>query len=156
MGSKERDILGAIRTQLQAVDATGTYTFDLSGEDRVLIGATMLPDRIPAAYIYATATQTAITPGRTVLRNYDRTLIVQIEAWVNATTSSPGEDHLRALDMQDDIFKAVESDRTLGGNVDDVMLSGQTYDGEALQRPGLGLAVIVCQCSYRDVGGSGS
>ena len=156
MGSRERDILAAIKSQLEGVDGTGTYTFDLSTGDQVLIGATMIPDRIPAAYLYATATQSAITPGRTVLRNYDRTLVVQIEAWVNATTSTPGADHLRALDMQDDIFKAVESDRTLGGNVDDVILSGQTYDGEALQRPGLGLAVIICQCSYRDIGGQGS
>lgn len=156
MGSKERLILGAIKSQLEGIDATGTYTFDLSGDDQVMVGATMMPDRIPAIYIYASATQSVISPGRTVLRNYDRTLFVQIEAWVNATTSAVGEAHLRALDIQDDVFKAVESDRTLGGEVDDVILSGQTYDGEALQRPGLGLAVVICQCSYREVGGTGS
>ena len=156
MGSKERDILAGVKSQLEGIDATGTYTFDLSDGDRVLVGATMIPDRVPSAYIYATATRSVITPGRTVLRNYDRTLVVQIEAWVNATSDAVGEDHLRALDMQDDVFKAIEGDRTIGGEVDDVILSGQTYDGEALQRPGLGVAVIVLQCTYRDVGGTGS
>ena len=156
MGSKERNILGAMKSQIANIDGTGTFTFDLSGTDQVVIGATMTPDRIPAAYLYASATQSTISPGRTVLRNYDRTLLVQIEAWVTATTDAPGESHLRALDIQDDLFKAIESDRTLGGQVDDVILSGQTYDGEALQRPGLGLAVVICQCSYREVGGTGS
>jgi hypothetical protein len=156
MGSKERQILGAIKSQIEAVNGTGTYTFDLSGSDQVLLGATMIPDRLPSAYIYALSLSSQITPGRTVLRNYDRTFQVQIEAWVNATSDAVGEQMLRALDMQDDILKAIESDRSLGGEVDDVILNAQTYDGEALQRPGLGCAVIVCTCTYREVGGTGS
>ena len=79
---------------------------------------------------------------------------VQIEAWTAATSSAPGTALLDALDLQDDIMRALESDRSLGGNVRDLEISASAFDGFELDRPGLGLAVLVCSISYTETAGA--
>ena len=149
----ERTILTQIKTQIGNVNGAGSYTADLSGDDRVVIGESFSPGRIPCAYIYPDGITTAQTGGRTVLTRYDRTMSVQIEAWTAATSSAPGTALLDALDLQDDIMRALESDRSLGGNVRDLEISASAFDGFELDRPGLGLAVLMCSISYTETAG---
>tara|TARA_R110002073_G_scaffold24725_1_gene83084 strand:- start:195 stop:656 length:462 start_codon:yes stop_codon:yes gene_type:complete len=149
----ERAILTRIKTQIGNVNGSGVYTADLSGSDRVVIGESFSPGRIPCAYIYPNGVNTAQTPGRTVLSRYDRTMSVQIEAWTAATSSAPGTALLDALDLQDDIMRALESDRSLGGNVRDLEISASSFDGHELDRPGLGFTVLLCSISYTETAG---
>ena len=50
--SKERTILAAIQTQIKNVNGSGSYTFDLSGADQVVLGEAFQPHRIPGCYVY--------------------------------------------------------------------------------------------------------
>ena len=152
----ERTILNQIKTQIANVGTgpAGTYAHDLRGDDQVVIGESFAPHRLPGCYIYPNGVTTAQTAGRTVLRNYDRTMSVQIEAWTAATSSAPGTALLDALDLQDDIMRALESDRSLGGNVRDLEISASAFDGHELDRPGLGLAVLVCSIDYTETAGA--
>jgi len=150
----ERTILNQIKTQIATVNGSGSYTADLSGSDQCVIGESFAPHRLPGCYIYPDGITTAQTGGRTVLTRYDRTMSVQIEAWTAATSSAPGTALLDALDLQDDIMRALESDRTLGGNVRDVEISASAFDGFELDRPGLGLAVLVLTIQYTETAGA--
>ena len=53
MGSPERTIMNQIKTTLATITTGGGYNYDLSGDDQVQIGGKFIPDRIPAAYIFA-------------------------------------------------------------------------------------------------------
>ena len=150
----ERTILNQIKTQIATVNGSGSFTADLSGSDQVVIGESFSPGRIPCAYIYPNGITTTQAAGRTVLTRYDRNMSVQIEAWTAATSSAPGTALLDALDLQDDIMRALESDRSLGGNVRDLEISASAFDGHELDRPGLGLAVLICSIDYTETGGA--
>ena len=151
----ERDILNQIKTQIANVGSlpAGTYTHDLRGEDQVVIGESFSPGRIPCAYIYPNGVTTTQAAGTTVLTRYDRNMSVQVEAWCAATSSAPGTALLDALDLQDDIMRALEADRSLGGYVRDIEISASSFDGHELDRPSLGLAVLVLSIDYTETAG---
>ena len=150
----ERTIIERVKTQLQNIDGGASYTFDVSGDDAVVIGQTFASHRVPGCYIFPNGTTTTQEAGRTVLTRYDREMAVQIEAWVPSTSAAAGTAILDALDMQDDIFRAIESDRTLGGNVRDVELEATTYDGQDLDRPGLGFVACILTIRYTETAGA--
>lgn len=149
----ERAILSQIKTQIENVNGSGSYTHDLSGSDAVMIGEAFAPYRLPAAYIYPNGVTTIQGPG-TVLTRYDRTMSVSVEAWCQATNASAGTTILDALDLQDDIMRAIESDRSLDGNVRDVEINAASYDGGEFDRPSLGLAVLQVTIKYTETAGA--
>ena len=151
---KERAILNQIKTQLADIDATGSYTHDLSGTDQIKIGGKFSPDRLPAAYLWSISTTTSQTPGRTLLSKYSRTMTAQIEMWVGCNSADSEDIHLATLDAQNDVMLALEADRTLAGAIDDLEVNGTTYDGEAFDSPGLGVAVLQLRMLYSETAGS--
>lgn len=150
----ERTIMERVKTQLQNIDGGSSYTFNVSGSDQVVIGQTFASHRVPGVYLFTNGTTTKQEAGRTVLTRYDREMKVQIEAWVPSTSAAAGTALLDALDMQDDIFRAIESDRSLGGNVRDVELEGSTYEGAEMDRPGLGMVVCILTIRYTETAGA--
>ena len=127
--SKERTILAAVQTQIKNANGSGSYTFNLS---------------VPPAQ----------TPGTTVLTRYDRTMNIQIEGWVAAENSTPGNAALEAVDLMDDIMRALEADRSLDGNVRDIEISASSLDGQELDRPGLGLCILQLVVRYTETAGA--
>jgi hypothetical protein len=152
--SKERTILAAIRTQIQNVNGSGSYTFDLSGADQVVLGESFQPHRVPGCYVYFLNVSTAQTAGTTVLTRYDRTMTCQIEGWVAAENSTPGNAALEAVDLMDDIMRALEADRSLDNNVRDIEISASSLDGQELDRPGLGLCILQLIVRYTETAGA--
>ena len=150
----ERTIMERVKTQLQNINGSGSYTYDVSGSDQVVIGQTFSSGRVPGCYLFTNGTTTKQEAGRTVLTRYDREMKVQIESWVPSTSATAGTALLDALDMQDDIFRAIESDRSLGGNVRDVELEGSTYEGAELDRPALGMVVVILTIRYTETAGA--
>lgn len=150
----ERTILNQIKTQIQNVNGSGSFTFDLSGDDQTVIGESFSPHRVPGCYIYPNGVSSEQNGGKTVLTRYDRTMSVQIEAWTPATSASPGTALLDALDLQDDIMRAIEADRTLNNNVRDVEIEANSFDGQELQRPSMGLAVLLLTITYTETAGA--
>ena len=150
----ERTILSAIQTQIQGVNGSGSYTFNLSGGDQVVLGESFQPHRVPGCYVYFLGLSTAQTPGTPALTRYDRTMTVQLEAWCAAESSAPGNAALEAVDLMDDIMRALESDRSLGGNVRDIEISASSVDGQELDRPGLGLCIMQLLIRYTETAGA--
>ena len=152
--STERTILAAIQSQIQNVNGSGSYTFDLSGT-RTVIGEAFQPHRVPGCYVYFLNVTTAQTPGITVLTRYDRTMTVQAEGWCAAENSTPGNAALEAVDLMDDIMRALEADRSLDGNVRDIESSASALDGQELDRgPGLGLCSLQIVARYTETAGA--
>lgn len=152
--SKERTILAAIKTQIQNVNGSGSYTFDLSGADQVVLGESFQPHRVPGCYVYFLNVSTAQTAAVTVLTRYDRTMTCQIEGWVAAENSTPGNAALEAVDLMDDIMRALEADRSLDSNVRDIEISASSLDGQELDRPGLGLCILQLIVRYTETAGA--
>ena len=113
MPSKERQILERVKTQIQNVNGSGSYSYDLSASDRVVFGDRFAPEALPCAYVNLIDINTAQEPGRTLLKRYDRTMQIQIEAWAAVTSSTAGQSILEGCDLMDDIMRALESGRLL-------------------------------------------
>ena len=154
MGSTERDILTRIKADL--VGITGSdYNYDFSASDQVVIVQEQEPIRVPCIYINPITVGTRQTAGRTRLRNYDREFRVQVDAWVPTTSSAPGTTILAAMDVQSDVMKALESDRSLGSvGAHDVSIEASAYDGAELDLPGIGVATLLVTVTYSERSGA--
>ena len=150
----ERSILERIKAVLATIDGTGSYTFDLSGTDQVFIGALFLPHRIPSAHIYGGNLGSAQVGGTTLLTGYDRTMRVRIECWVGINSTDGAEIHLAPLDAYNDIRLVLENDRTLNSNVHDLIVSVTTVEPSDPEFPGLGLAILDVDITYRQTAGA--
>jgi hypothetical protein len=150
--SRETDILDRIKADLQGITGSG-FTYDLSGDDRVVIGQTFQSHRVPGAYIFPGAVRSTQTAA-TVLSRYDRQFLVQIEGWVPAINDTPGTAVAAALNLGSDIMKALESDRSLNGLVHDVQLDLLSFDGAELQRPNMGAVVVQLTITYSETAGA--
>lgn len=150
--SRESDIIDRIKADLQGITGSG-YTYDLSGDDQVVIGETFQSHRVPGVYIFPGSVRSSQT-GATVLSRYDRKFIVQLEGWVAAANDTPGVSVQAALDLGSDMMKALESDRSLNSLVHDVSLDMISFNGEELQRPGLGACVVQMTITYSETAGS--
>ena len=157
MGSRVRDILGRVKTDLAGINGAGSYNYDVSGDNQVVIAQAMDPVRVPCIYVYSDGMDTAQNAGRTVLTQYDRTLRIMCVGYVAGTNDDPGELHLRTWDMLADMQRALEADRGLGpaGSplVDDLELSMVATDGAQVGRPTLGIAVVALSVTFRQAAG---
>ena len=147
MGSRVRDILGRIKTDLVGINGTGSYNYDLSGDNQV-----------PCVYIYSDGMDTTQAAGRTILTQFDRTLRVMCVGYIAATNDDPEELHLRTWDLLADMQRALEADRSLGPPAaplcDDLELSMVATDGAQVGRPTMGIAVVALSVSFRQDSGS--
>tara|TARA_Y100001973_G_scaffold64658_3_gene94507 strand:+ start:2783 stop:3250 length:468 start_codon:yes stop_codon:yes gene_type:complete len=150
--SKERNILNRIKTNLAAVDGSGSYTYDFSSSDSVQLGTEPVGaiPRAPGIYIFPMNLQSSRVRGKTPLNSYTRVFNVQIDVWVPRTSEAASNAILAALDAQSDVMKALELDPTLGGECYDLELDAAAYDGEAVQVPGFGVATLRVQVEYNE------
>lgn len=128
MASVTRGVIGAMKTALQGINGSGGYTCDLSGSDRVKIGRPLKAEGVAPPCAWLAVGQLVSDHGEQLGR-YTRTLTVDLEARCPASDSSPEERELIALDLLDDICTALETDRTLGGRVLDIIIQATTATG---------------------------
>lgn len=156
MGSTERTILERIKTDLVAVDGSGSYNYDFSATDAVLLGtepAGVAP-RAPGIYIFPVSLSSSRVTGKTPLNSYSRVFVVQIDAWVPRTTATAENAMLAAVDAQSDVMRALENDPTLNSTVHDIEVDASAYDGEAIQVPGYGVATLRITVEYHEKRGN--
>ena len=140
MSSQIRSVVGAVKTALAGINATGAYTYDLSATDRVRIGTPDLTGSLyPCAWIGAPELRSEHGPQ---LGRYRRSLTIPIWGMAATTSSSTEERGLVGADLLDDLAVALETDRTLGGRVLDIIVQGATFDGDEVGVPGVALAVV--------------
>lgn len=139
MASQVRAVVGAVKSALQAMNGTGAYTYDLSGTSRVRIGVPDLTSSFyPRAYV---ALDNLVSTHGPQLGRYKRTALINVWAFCASTSSDTEERGLVATDLLDEICTALETDRTLGMRVLDIIIQGATFDGDEEGIPGAAVAV---------------
>ena len=156
MASTERSILERIQTDLEAIDGTGSYNYDFSATDAVVLGTEPVgtAPRAPGIYVFPLNTRSSRIKGKTPLNSYSREFHIQIDGWVPRTTESTSNAMISAVDAQSDIMRALENDPTLGGVVHDLELDAATSDGEVLQLPGYGVVTLRMRVEYAEKRGT--
>lgn len=156
MGSTERTILTRLQTNLQAIDGTGSFNYDFSPADSVVIGSLHVGSapRAPGIYIQPLRINSSRNAGRTLLRNYDREMTVQIDVFVPRTGEGTANAVLAATDAVSDVMRALEADPTVNGVGRDVELDVTAYDGEQVNLPGYGIGVLQVFIEYAEQRGA--
>ena len=152
MASTERSILERIKVDLAAINGSGSYNYDFSATDSVVLGTeppTVAP-RAPGIYVFTINLNSSRQSGKTPLNSYTREFFVQLDVWVPRTSESNENAMLAAVDAQSDVMRALENDPTLNGLVHDLELNGVTYDGESIQLPGYGVATLRLRIEYHE------
>ena len=144
MGSTEVDILNQVKSNLQGITG-GSYNFDFSASDRVVIGQDQEPVRVPSLYVHPISVATSQPSGKVNLRSYLREF----------TSSAPGTGLYAALNAGSDVMKALELDRSLSSvGVRDVQIDMSAWDGHELDRPGIGVCSMQVKIIYSEVAGT--
>ena len=156
MGSTEKTILERLKSNCAAIDGTGSYNYDFSTDDSVILGSEPagIAPRAPGVYIYPIAVQSSRDAGRTALNRYSREFVVQLDVWVPRTSETAENAMLAAVNAQSDIMRALESDPTCGGVAHDIEIDASAYDGESVQVPGYGVAALRVTIEYTEKRGN--
>lgn len=146
MASELQDILAAIKSALETPNGSGVYTHDLSDGDRVVYGAEVDPARVPRVNIFDIAWS---SEHGARLGYFERTAEVACIGYVGATSDSNGSRFLAAADLLNDMCRALESDRTLGGEVRDVIIvSARAFDGAEWDLDRIGAVEIIVSVNW--------
>ena len=157
MGSPLRTILGQLRSQI-ATNATGSGSYDndlraSSSTQRVYIGTEFNPLFLPCVQIRPMGRPA--TERGVALTQYGRTVEVLIVGMVQTTTDGEGEALLLACDLADDIELALETDYSLGGNVNGIVVSYDVLSGVEYNLPETyGVVQMTLTATYQETRGS--
>jgi hypothetical protein len=139
MASELKIVMGQIVTQIKNANGSGVYVHDLSATGTVVRGAVLeSPQSSVAVGVYLQHLNTE--PGAR-LGYWERTALVGIHGWV-AHDGTEGDAEDVAADLLNDITRALEADRTLGGNVRDINASGTAFAGNTYGIGGWAIAAI--------------
>ena len=152
MGSRERDILGRMKTNCAAIDGSGSYNYDFSATGAVAIGhePAGLSPRAPGIYIFPGPVRSSRKPKETPLNAFSRVWEVQLDVWVPRTAGTAENACLAIVDAQSDVMRALENDPELNNLVHDIEIDAQTYDGDAIQLPGYGVVTLLARVEYHE------
>ena len=156
MGSTERSILERIRTDCATIDGSGSYNYDFSADDAVILGTEPIgtQPRAPGIYIFPINLNSSRQKGKTPLNSYTRDYMVQVDVWGPRTTETAANAMLAAVDAQSDVMRVLENDPTLGGVVHDLEINAASYDGESIQMPGYGVVTLRVTVEYNEKRGA--
>ena len=156
MGSTERSILERMRTDCAAIDGSGSYNYDFSADDAVMLGTEPIgtQPRAPGIYIFPINLNSSRQKGKTPLNSYTRDFTAQIDVWVPRTTETASNAMLAAVDAQSDVMRVLENDPTLNAIVYDLEINAASYDGESIQMPGYGVVTLRVRVEYNEKRGN--
>lgn len=127
MASTMRQIASAIKSALADVDGTGSYTYDLSAAGHVHIGEVLDAPILPFVTVSAVGWD---SDTETQLTRYRRRVLFSLYGAVGTSTDTPEARILAAMDLLEDVSRALEADPTLGGLVHTLIVrSAGTFDG---------------------------
>jgi len=135
-------------TALQAIDGSGDYTHDVSGTGKVGRARISMP---PIGPPYVTVVfEDAPTSHDQVLGTYRRDIRFTVAGWGKCASDTDEARAEAAINMADDILRAVEADRTLGDRVYDVLCNPTAFVGyEAETGAEYPIAVVEVVCWLR-------
>lgn len=156
MGSTERDMLARIKANCEAIDGSGSYNYDFSATDAVILGTEPVgtAPRAPGIYIFPIRVASSRDRGRVPMNKYHREMVVQLDVWVPRTAGTAENAMLAALDAQSDVMRVLENDPTVNGKAIDIEVDASSYDSEAIQIPGYGVATLQLIIEYHEKRGN--
>ena len=154
MASRASSIMDYLATQLATINGTGSYTYDLSGTGRIIIGSEAPTPAAVSSHpvmCFVTEFRTGTQPGPS-LNAFERTMEVEIAAFAATTNDLPLSRAKAAADLAADIDLALTgtSARRSGGTglFRDAVTQSNTRDGNALGFKGCGIAAITVTFTY--------
>lgn len=122
MAARLITILNELKTDLSAIDGTGAYTHDVSGSGQIVRGGDFDEMPTPSLSIHLGRTETGhhAELGRVDVNVRQ----VSIQGKVGVADSSVETREDAALNLVNDIIMAGTADRTLNGNVIDIIPVG--------------------------------
>jgi hypothetical protein len=81
-------------------------------------------------------------------------MVVQLDVWVPRTAGTAENAMLAALDAQSDVMRVLENDPTVNGKAIDIEVDASSYDSEAIQIPGYGVATLQLIIEYHEKRGN--
>ncbi len=142
-----RSVLVALKAALQAVDGSGSYTYDLSGADSVILGEVTDAFKLPQVLLFVD--NVVVEPFE--LTTERMRLSVRAVGFVGASTDTAEGRLLAAVDLQQDILAATRTDRSLGGTVIDMQRSASAYQYEAETGDLFGVADVTITVQWFEV-----
>ena len=127
MASTLSGILDRLVTQLTEIDGAAPYTRDLSADEAIRLGAPSQSPATECAYITG-ANMNMESTFQAPLGLFNRHATIEIVFFVGATDLSQADRLKAACDMTDDCMTAIEADKTLNGQVIDLICTSATYD----------------------------
>lgn len=124
---KTRQILTKIVDTLSAVAVSGGYNNTLTDPGQVQIGEGIRPGS--QALVVDIGEPRIRSEHGPQLGRYNRALEIPFVARAPSVDNSPTGRIYAALDLSDDIHTALETDRSLGGLVVDLIISSDTFNG---------------------------
>lgn len=149
--SRLNDIVTALTTAFAAINATGTYTYDLSASGRVIVGQG-IPESAPVPCLWiAQGPLPGIDEGST-LTQFTFTPEIYVTAFVAAASNTTAARLTAANLMMADIFQAVAADRSLGGLVEFLNVSFEVAEGEQFGRTGCAVVAGTISLEWQSTG----
>lgn len=133
--STDRSILARIVTVLQGINGAGSYTYDVSGTDKVQIGMVpIVPPRVPPCLFVWW--QADVNEHGQPVGWYRQTTRWGVGGYVSYSAETP-QGHVNAvLDLKADVVRALETDRRLNNLVYDLRLASfEDRSADALDMP---------------------
>ena len=133
MASHVRTIMGKVILAFQAINGAGSYSYDFSTTGRVQIG---MPTEADGHDIMMWLDIADISSEHgPELGGFKRTLTIDVMARAKTNSRSEAEQVLDASDLANEMVIAIEADRGLGGNVNDLIYRTTPLSGSALGFP---------------------
>jgi hypothetical protein len=121
------DALQGLVTALATINGTGSYTYDLSSSDRVIVGMVDIPPQFPCVML-ATVTAGRGETGNT-LEAFTHEWTVDLVGFVSSSTSTAAERWYAAANLHADVLRMIKLNRTLGGTCRDVTPGAEWISG---------------------------
>lgn len=147
MAAKIGTVFSQILTNLALPDGTGSYTYDLSGTDRVFDSLTWPIPQTPCVMIYDITIPRRAGPRMT---SHEQTADLFFLAYVEATTDDKITRTQAAMNLLNDIVIAIESDRDVSGNaIEAVVQDAKAWGTQQGVHPSYGVAEGRIRITYR-------
>lgn len=138
MASTSKGVLDQVVTQIQAVNGTGGYAFNLSATGTVQRCGDLRNGPPLCVCIWAGELRTEVGPQ---LSRYTNELDIEIMARTPTSEGASAREDA-SLNLTDEILRALHADRTLGSRVADVRARAIQIDGAELGIPGSAVTYI--------------
>lgn len=151
MSSRPNDIVTYLTTALAAINATGTYTNDLSATGRVFVSQG-IPTSAPVPSVQIAQGNIPTVDEGSTLTQFTFTPEYYIAGTVAGASNTPGARLTAANTLIADIFQAVMVDRTFGGLLEFCNIEFDVVEGEQYGRAGCAVVLATIRVEWQSTG----